>query len=506
MSDKKITQLPPLSNPSLADLLAIVNSSTTKKITLADLFKSFLDTGNLNLGFFLVPAGQVAPDGEFYYVIKPDSPVPIQEGEITTGTPEDFFSDAKSKIRVEHAVALPVLGWIKKQVDGQRINDILFTDRMNGFAVTASGKIYKSIDAGRSWTQKYSNGGTSPITAIDIDGLQQVRALASQPTANTTGTSFAVASTTAAASVQPAAARTTTIVAIGGTKFYYSSDLGETWTPTDISVNELQAGEQYISISSTSNPYYVLGNMGTIVKVAQSNLGIYSAQFISTLPAGGTYSAISAQVTGIAVPVGTLSSDLVFATGNVPLASGQAGKVFKSTDGAANFTEVFSVNGTNFYGLFFADFNNGWVCGGTTSGNFGMVYKTIDGGSTWTQKDLTSLPASALHDIHFGTDGIGWAVGENSTIVKSIDGGTTWTKDSEFITEQGNARNLLAVSAIFENIAYVAGDAGGLGNFYYLISDTINGVKYTYNPVDSIWIKVTGGGGIKQGFVAALDA
>ncbi len=40
MSDKKISELPPLTSPTLQDLLAIVNSSLTKKITLDDLFKS----------------------------------------------------------------------------------------------------------------------------------------------------------------------------------------------------------------------------------------------------------------------------------------------------------------------------------------------------------------------------------------------------------------------------------------------------------------------------------
>jgi photosystem II stability/assembly factor-like uncharacterized protein len=522
MSDKKITELPPLTAPTPDDLLAIVNSSVTKKVKVKDLLKSIMDS-ELELGFFLVPAGTVAPDGEYYYTIATDFPVPILEGEISSGTPTSKCNDAKSKLRVDHAVSLPDLGWNSRNVDAQQINDIFFIDHFNGFAVTESGKIYKTTDCGRTWTQKFSNNGANPIKALASTALLRVIALPRENTraATLAASTFAVAADTSniyEPISQPGDTNTRLpqqfiMFATGGTFLYYSSDFGETWTPTDISVAELLTNEKYVSLTVTSaaasptpapgtgtttpHQLFVLGNMGTVVRVAPDGAGGYDATYLSNLPEG-SYTGISS-----ASNTATVSGIILYTTGNRVVQGVQTAVVHRSADGIT-WLEVFAQINTFLYGLSVPSAGVCWVAGGSSTGN-GMVFHTEDFGASWITHDLSALGASTLRDIYADPSVQSvCAVGLNSTIVKTTDNGANWNKDGTFITEIGANKNLLAVSAVFDDHAYVAGNAENGGLFYYFLSDTVNGVKYTYTPVDTVWLTVTEGAEIKKGFVTAL--
>ena len=56
-----------------------------------------------------------------------------------------------------------------------------------------------------------------------------------------------------------------------------------------------------------------------------------------------------------------------------------------------------------------------------TSGN--GVYRTIDGGGSWT---LAALTSRNLRSLTFATATTGYAVGDGGTVLKTIDGGGTW--------------------------------------------------------------------------------
>ena len=77
----------------------------------------------------------------------------------------------------------------------------------------------------------------------------------------------------------------------------------------------------------------------------------------------------------------------------------------------------------------FTDENNGWACGSKGMTN-GAIFKTEDGGSTWSDVFLTGM-FDQFNDLCFCDNNVIWAGGyKNSSGVclfyKSDDGGTTW--------------------------------------------------------------------------------
>ncbi len=81
--------------------------------------------------------------------------------------------------------------------------------------------------------------------------------------------------------------------------------------------------------------------------------------------------------------------------------------------------------------LFFLDSLSGWVCGGTkdlyynsdtTGVNGGIVWKTTDGGQTWTTQKIGK---SIFTRVVMKENGIGW-LKSNRELYYTVDFGTTW--------------------------------------------------------------------------------
>lgn len=84
-------------------------------------------------------------------------------------------------------------------------------------------------------------------------------------------------------------------------------------------------------------------------------------------------------------------------------------------------------NGQRFDDVFFLNDNLGWAL----NGYYATVYKTIDGGITWTNQlsELSStLPGNYyFRNIEFLDENIGFLGTLNGVFFKTIDGGITWT-------------------------------------------------------------------------------
>lgn len=58
--------------------------------------------------------------------------------------------------------------------------------------------------------------------------------------------------------------------------------------------------------------------------------------------------------------------------------------------------------------------------------NLGRIYKSEDGGLTWTVKEDANITTSAYNAIKMLNPNLGYAVGTSGLVVKTIDGGKTW--------------------------------------------------------------------------------
>ncbi len=98
--------------------------------------------------------------------------------------------------------------------------------------------------------------------------------------------------------------------------------------------------------------------------------------------------------------------------------------VFYTQDGGDQWSEFPSIN-SQFTDMHFTDSIHGWMVG-----EWGNIYRSFDGGSTWDPFDHNATSA-ALKAVTFSDDMNGWAAGRGGTIIK-IDNSATGIKFPSF--------------------------------------------------------------------------
>ncbi len=84
----------------------------------------------------------------------------------------------------------------------------------------------------------------------------------------------------------------------------------------------------------------------------------------------------------------------------------------------------------------------------------GDVYKTINGGTTWTLATSNAFSGAAILSMSFLDQNIGVAVGDNGKIFKSINGGNSWIQQTSPTTK------VLSRIRFYDGRAYVTGMDG----------------------------------------------
>ena len=90
-----------------------------------------------------------------------------------------------------------------------------------------------------------------------------------------------------------------------------------------------------------------------------------------------------------------------------------------------------SING-DLIKIIFNDNLNGWILGKSIDPYYNttpLFLKTTDGGATWQQYTITSFTIN-LTDMFFLNNNIGWCIGDNGKLFKTMDGGISWTDKS----------------------------------------------------------------------------
>ena len=120
---------------------------------------------------------------------------------------------------------------------------------------------------------------------------------------------------------------------------------------------------------------------------------------------------------------------------------GDWGTLLKTTDGGQAFAEVDGgvFGDESLKGIYFVDETHGWIVTydaptSTTEKNTGYIYQTTDGGVTWKEQFATE---TALFNLHFVDNQIGWVVGDRRSVFATSDGGNTW----QFVTDGSNQRH-----------------------------------------------------------------
>jgi photosystem II stability/assembly factor-like uncharacterized protein len=132
-------------------------------------------------------------------------------------------------------------------------------------------------------------------------------------------------------------------------------------------------------------------------------------------------------------------------------------------------------NNQRFDDVFFLTDNLGWAANGSNA----SIFKTIDGGTTWTlqlAEQTTELPGNHyFRNVEFLNENIGFVGTLNSKFLKTVDGGTTWSIVNN-ITPNPTAIcgiDCVGTSTIYGCGAYFSESA-------YIIKSIDSGATWTY--------------------------
>lgn len=346
--------------------------------------------------------------------------------------------------------------------------DIHFINAGTGFIAVEKygGRVYKTTDAGATWTRMTLPGGSSVPELTNLSVLDENSVIVF-------GTSGYIAKTT---------------------------DGGASW---------IEAGAKGNTGFNVNSVFFVNEKKGFATGFKQMG-----ATICTTVDGGKTWKDTTAKT--------FKPYDIYFVDSLYGWSSGDGGSISKTTDGGVTWESLTSNSWDHLYSIFFLDRHNGWTCGtnqgtfrttdgGTTwemvsssqgediffldlnnglkggvntamsitndggktwtdfgfnGGSFSFVdkntgwglssdevIKTTDAGKTWTKTKIPDI-YSGLNAIVFSDASNGWIAGGSGAVLNTTDGGTTWNRVPVSTTEN---LNCIAVSG---NNVWIGGDYG----------------------------------------------
>jgi photosystem II stability/assembly factor-like uncharacterized protein len=151
-------------------------------------------------------------------------------------------------------------------------------------------------------------------------------------------------------------------------------------------------------------------------------------------------------------------------------AAGDAGAVYRTTDGGRTWKPLLSGVSANINFIHFLDWNHGWMIGEAIKGigardedeGETLLLNTINGGRTWMIQKIPNLLA-----VHFTDLQNGWAVGKNATLLRTTNGGDDWKPVPEIQSVIGLPVESSNYNFGFRDVFFLDANRGWLiGNFY----------------------------------------
>lgn len=310
------------------------------------------------------------------------------------------------------------------------LEKIFFPTATTGYSFALSSDVFKTTDAGGSWSKIYSWGQLTGIDSYQFSDLFFTDAQHG---------------------------------VLVGWDFWSAdylilrtSDGGQNWTPFTYEFG-LNIGECHAVDFPTSQTGYVAGDWGLVFKTTN----------------GGVDWAVGSAPTGEAL----IDVDFVSATTGYVLT--QAGnQILKTTNGAVSWQTI-NIVGTTFYQIQFLDALTGY---GT--GNNG-IYKTTDGGQSWQAVGTFAFGPTKTHFFNVSTA----TTLAGGQFFKTVNGGQQWFVQQFDFTVPDPANDGASLADFYmldQNTGFAAGYKNIGGNAGPLVAKTSNGgglgLKMSVNP------------------------
>ena len=112
-------------------------------------------------------------------------------------------------------------------------------------------------------------------------------------------------------------------------------------------------------------------------------------------------------------------------------------------------------------------------------GGEGVIFRTLDGGASWTNVMPTYLMTDTVTSLYFTSESFGVAVTKGGIILKTISSGSVWSvKTPDFFTQQYEFTNVFYLDGTF---GWVVGK--GVDGFYKILKTINGGENYNESPI-----------------------
>lgn len=351
---------------------------------------------------------------------------------------------------------------------GNGLNGIFFFNKVFGWACGDSRTILHTTNGGASWTAQ------TPMAVpptVGFNGLHFVSSLEGWVVGSggvilhTTdgGTSWSQQYSTGITGqrvrfVSP----TKGFVAGESGALYYTTDAGATWhsqpSGTSYGLNDIAF--------ASSSEYWISGDNGTVLHSTNAG-GTWTASSLGTYASLNGFAGMSDLLVAVgengvvarkdgALPWSFLNRGdnrsvnwLSYSDEGHGFGVGQYGLILRTTDGGSTWVDI--VNGLSldsFYGAAMGDRNNVWIVG-----DLGVLLHSSDGGLSWTQQ--TTNTTNTLLSISFVGNLKGWAVGDAGECLTTTNGGQTWSHQSV-----GTSAILFGIFFFDQLNGWITGDGG----------------------------------------------
>jgi photosystem II stability/assembly factor-like uncharacterized protein len=343
---------------------------------------------------------------------------------------------------------------------GWTVRELWFSDALNGFAISIDGSLSRTTDGGLSWTKLLDLTPTlsDPFpntTSIDFVSATEGWIIGGETFLHTTDAGISWQSVNVPSGIWAQGADFADAlhgVAVGDEgSVVRTDDGGATWTSV-----QLPMAARLWDVSFAEGVAYACGSNGLLLRSNDfgatwkqiSSGAAHTARDLSAIDGHRAWAANENGEIALTTNGGQLwerinvdgfdeFGDLWcvdFIDENFGWAAGQQqvfgsvytdGRIARSTDGGRTWTQKFTSNGFEFFGLVALDQDSAIAFGRGTFASSAFV-RTDDGGATWQP----SGPAGTQNGFRAATflpgSQTGWLVG--NAIHKTTDGGLTWTK------------------------------------------------------------------------------